>query len=1210
MFRRSGNKIQLFLSAVLTLGALSACSEGGTPSGAGGGARDANAIEDVGLDTIDASVDVGDVGTRDSDTQDVPDTSPDVRDGGSAGGDSGQGPNDGGEDLGSVDLGPNPSDPNNRNLDSDCDGLSDQEEFSIIYPGGGKTSPSNPDTDGDGLADGLEVGRTQGVTGVACSPSPFFDADAASSTSPVESDTDNDGISDGLEDRNQNGRVDSGETDPNLRDSDGDQLADGLEDKNRNGSVDANETDPTRDDTDGDGISDGVEDLNRNGTLDAGELNPLVADTDGDSLQDGVEDANANGARESFETDPLSTDTDCDGLSDAEELNATPPSSPLVADTDGDGVTDAIEAGVANPAVPSGCTPVVGDADPGTTTQVGLADTDGDGLSDGTEDANQNGRVDPGETNPNLADSDSDGINDGDEVRAGFDPNDPNVPGAGAGEGVNAVCSDENLRVVDFGVTSTWTLANETTTNYTPITVSAPGSNVSLAALDDSTTQLTGFVLEMPLLGAAGTISAQVSALEARIQAGVGAENLSYVARSSPRVITSHDGYSTAVSGLADVTANAAQAAAVLRNALVRLVTNLPSSAFSGLPTEVGTPGTSYVYGFQVLLRESSLIVVGVLAEQSRFDSVTDLSSLRMNDLVNGTALALAGAERDKDCDPFTTGGVAVADFIWMADISGSTDDDRGRITQTAGLIFDELTQNNVDFRMGVVPHVSNSINGPNGGALRGSGFTTNRDQFVRNLEDTTDSDGCEYGLQAASDAVDAALPRSAEGVVEDRKIRDGATIAVVYISDEFADEVQDSQCFPGRTLPCSTGINDYYENEVDTLCAEPVNQTCVDSIVQPYIDQLRQNDAVAFAQVIVPNANPTNCTGYACPGGDLANEPGRGYVEVVNATGGVFYSPCNPDPGNALRSIVDAVTGAASQFQLSGAPISSTIQVAVVRDGTATVVPRNRADGFDYDPASNSIFFRGTTFRPNQGDAVVTSYRLWTDVAPSCPPGQVLDASLGLCVCDLALCGQNCGPNEVCDSDCNCACTPDCNGNCGPGQVCNPTSCQCECPNDCGGCPTGTTCNSSTCQCECADCGGACNSGNTTCNPTACACECPADCGGACSGAFVCNDSLCACECAPNCSDACSGFAQCDQSQGCGCVCPDNCGGNCGSGTICDSTSCSCTCPAGCNEACGGLRVCDPTAGCACVCPTNCGGACSANERCEATTCECVPRA
>ena len=66
------------------------------------------------------------------------------------------------------------------------------------------------------------------------------DIDPASVTNPRVPDTDGDGIVDGNEDRNQNGRVDSGELDPRRVDTDGDLLPDGAEDANLNGRFEAN----------------------------------------------------------------------------------------------------------------------------------------------------------------------------------------------------------------------------------------------------------------------------------------------------------------------------------------------------------------------------------------------------------------------------------------------------------------------------------------------------------------------------------------------------------------------------------------------------------------------------------------------------------------------------------------------------------------------------------------------------------------------------------------------------------------------------------------------------------------------------------------------------------------------------------------------------------------------------------------------------------
>ena len=211
-------------------------------------------------------------------------------------------------------------------------------------------------------------------------------------------DSDGDGLSDLLEQETG--------TNPFDADSDDDGISDGTEDANRNGVVDEGETDPRKFDTDGDGLSDGLErglaqpeGKDTNPAIFTADLdpstktNPRVADTDGDALKDGEEDANHNGRVDANETDPSKADTDDDGLSDGVELKGENPTDPT------------------------------------------QADTDGDGLVDGSEDANHNGSIDSGETNPNDPDTDHGGANDGVEVNGHTNPLDPNDDFIVAGTG-------------------------------------------------------------------------------------------------------------------------------------------------------------------------------------------------------------------------------------------------------------------------------------------------------------------------------------------------------------------------------------------------------------------------------------------------------------------------------------------------------------------------------------------------------------------------------------------------------------------------------------------------------------------------------------------------------------------------------------------------------------------------------------------------------
>lgn len=159
----------------------------------------------------------------------------------------------------------------------------------------------------------------------------------------TKQDTDLDGIPDVVEDKNGNGIVDTGETDPYRADTDGDGLPDASEDRNRSGDRNGNETEGHFADSDEDGLSDFVEVF--------GPSDPLRVDTDCDGLSDAVEDGDQNGIImwSLSETFPHIADTDGDGVSDGPmndcNVPVTPDNCPLVnnpsqADGDGDGFGD------------------------------------------------------------------------------------------------------------------------------------------------------------------------------------------------------------------------------------------------------------------------------------------------------------------------------------------------------------------------------------------------------------------------------------------------------------------------------------------------------------------------------------------------------------------------------------------------------------------------------------------------------------------------------------------------------------------------------------------------------------------------------------------------------------------------------------------------------------------------------------------------------
>lgn len=272
--------------------------------------------------------------------------------------------------------------------DSDGDGLTNAEEDAL------HTDRNNPDTDGDGLNDGIEVGGNP--------------------AQPI--DTDNDGIPDVLE-RGNNDADGDGLPDAADLDSDNDGIPDSVE--TNNGVPRDTDNDGVPDHLDRDSDGDGIPDA-----LEAGQNGGTPVDTDGDGTPDSLDlDSDNDRVPDSLETNATGTDTDGDGIDDAFDADTTGEPDMngdgvgdsaalrdtdhdgqpdhLDADTDGDGILDTVEAGLTgNDADNDG----IDDAlDPQWT---GGPDVDGDGIDDNYALPDHDG-----DDVPDVADLDSD--NDG-----------------------------------------------------------------------------------------------------------------------------------------------------------------------------------------------------------------------------------------------------------------------------------------------------------------------------------------------------------------------------------------------------------------------------------------------------------------------------------------------------------------------------------------------------------------------------------------------------------------------------------------------------------------------------------------------------------------------------------------------------------------------------------------------------------------------------
>jgi len=154
--------------------------------------------------------------------------------------------------------------------DDDNDGVPDLVEVAH------GTSPTNPDTDHDGLSDGVEAHIGTSPLDIDTDDDGISDGrELKTKTNPLRADSDKDGIQDGTE---------IGVTKP-IADPAGPVQGTNLR-KFRKDRDPKTTTNPNNADTDGDKLTDGVEDRNHNGRLDRGETNPLAKDTDHDGVND------------------------------------------------------------------------------------------------------------------------------------------------------------------------------------------------------------------------------------------------------------------------------------------------------------------------------------------------------------------------------------------------------------------------------------------------------------------------------------------------------------------------------------------------------------------------------------------------------------------------------------------------------------------------------------------------------------------------------------------------------------------------------------------------------------------------------------------------------------------------------------------------------------------------------------------------------------
>jgi hypothetical protein len=274
---------------------------------------------------------------------------------------------------------------------------------------------------------------------------------------------------------------------------------------------------------------------------------------------------------------------------------------------------------------------------------------------------------------------------------------------------------------------------------------------------------------------------------------------------------------------------------------------------------------------------------------------------------------------REQTIDEYATVEGARTDILFFADTSHSMQTELERIGSAISTFTDRIEENQTDWQLA-------AVTGPDGCANRGILKPTTADwqaKFAEGIATPPGRDDVdEWGLFNAFQAV----LKSAPGGCNDGFIRQGATLHVVFLSDEDDNS-------PGWELG-----GDYWRDYVDPIL---------------YVKD--DPSQVRFSSITGP-----------VPNGCFGAEAGTGYVDAAQFTRGETISICD-DWSDEVSVLADASI-LQTWFPLLHDPLPDTMLVSVNGE--------NRREGFTVETTEAGSGVRFTDNPPGAWDEVHFRYR------------------------------------------------------------------------------------------------------------------------------------------------------------------------------------------------------------------------------------------
>jgi len=298
---------------------------------------------------------------------------------------------------------------------------------------------------------------------------------------------------------------------------------------------------------------------------------------------------------------------------------------------------------------------------------------------------------------------------------------------------------------------------------------------------------------------------------------------------------------------------------------------------------------------------------------------------------------------RHEQVDAWYQHDISSVDILFVVDDSNSMAEEQQALADGFASFIELVDDAAVDFHLGVV---NTDLDEPGSARMIGDPpFLTADDDYVRLFQERalvgTQGSDQERGLQAAVEALSTdLLATDHEGF-----LRDEAQLLTVFVSDE--DDCSDFGALDGME-----GTDCYYEEQelVDT-------ETLLAKLVASKSDRSQ-----------VSTAGILGLEGSSC---DDAY-PGRRYLDVVRATGGLTGDICSSDWSGILFELGLNTVGEQSRFPLTELARAESLSVYVDDE----LAPD---EDWTYDEADNAVVFDDDAIPP-RGSTVRAEYI----VAPS----------------------------------------------------------------------------------------------------------------------------------------------------------------------------------------------------------------------------------